>query len=364
MDASKGGRSWFTPLMATASQAIIERFPLVDYILEIRDSRVPFSSKYQNSQHIPSKSRHLVVLNKKDLASPSQTQNWMRHFEGQNYNCCGLNAHNKDDITKLLNFIQAQVSKMNVDRSKPTATIMVVGIPNVGKSAIVNSLHQIGRISSTEKGKLKHTIVSPHPGETKDIGSFKIASKPNIFVLDTPGVLVPEVLNIEMCSNLALTGAIEDSLAGEYQIAKYFLAILNSSEEYRHWKNLKAQEDNNGPSQNHLLGRDSDSAEPGRKKRQYPTDHTQDFIVKDVRRVLYNTISTFQGNLEHESQMMRLIESQLLALLEAFRIPPDSGNDKLHRVSTKLINLYRTGRLGHYTLETPLPTRDQHTIVI
>ncbi|KAF5197518.1 Dar gtpase 2 protein [Thalictrum thalictroides] len=83
--------------------------------------------------------------------------------------------------------------------------MMLVGIPNVGKSALANSLHQIGRISAAEKGKLKHTVVSPEPGETKSISSLKIASHPNIYILDTPGVLLPDSLDIEMGSKLALT---------------------------------------------------------------------------------------------------------------------------------------------------------------
>lgn len=76
----------------------------------------------------------------------------------------------------------------------------------------------------------------------------------------------------------------------------------------------------------------------------------QDFIVKDVRRTLFKTISSFQGCLENENDMERLIEAQFDSLHEAFRLSV-SGDDAHNAVAAKLLNLYRTGRLGHYTLD-------------
>lgn len=78
---------------------------------------------------------------------------------------------------------------------------------------------------------------------------------------------------------------------------------------------------------------------------------TQDFIVRDVRRTLFSTISSFEGNLEDPKDMVRLIKTQFLALHEAFRVPLESGEDGDRTIATKLLNLYRTGRLGHYTLD-------------
>lgn len=78
----------------------------------------------------------------------------------------------------------------------------------------------------------------------------------------------------------------------------------------------------------------------------------QDFIVKDVRRTLFKTISSFRGCLESDADMERLIETQLTALHESFRLPL-SGEDAHNAVAKKLLNLYRTGRLGHYTLDLP-----------
>ncbi|KAM1706012.1 hypothetical protein ACFX2K_028213 [Malus domestica] len=143
---------------------------------------------------------------------------------------------------QLLNFLQAQVRKLKKADHCHTTTILLVGIPNVGKSTVANSLHRIGRISATEKGKLKCATVSPHPGGTKNISSLKIASHPNIYVLDNPGVLPPHILDDDVCTKLALTGTIQDCFAGEKEMAQYFLAILNMSDEYKKWAKFSNNE--------------------------------------------------------------------------------------------------------------------------
>lgn len=84
----------------------------------------------------------------------------------------------------------------------------------------------------------------------------------------------------------------------------------------------------------------------------------QDFIVHDIRRTLFETISSFDGNVEDEKDMCRLIETQFTALREAFRIPMELGEEAQDKVAAKLLNLYRTGRLGHYTID-PIPCHTQ-----
>lgn len=341
--------TWFTPHMAASSRAILDRIPLVDITVEVRDARIPMSSEYEHMSKFPS-SRRIIVLNKMDLADRSQTQEWIRHFQKEKCRCYGVNAHNKDNIKEFLNILQAQVRELNLDQAKFTTTIMLVGIPNVGKSALANSLHQIGRISAAEKGRLKHAIVSPLPGETKDITSLKIASQPNIYLLDTPGVLLPDCLDIEMGSKLALTGAVSDCLVDICELARYFLSIVNLNGEHKRWEALMAKEDDAFSTEYKTKLSDRSQSNLKRKKLFY-TDHTQDFVVKDVRRTLLKTMSSFQGNLEDVDELASLIESQLMALPEAFKVSPESGEDVCQRVAMKLLNLYRIGRLGHYTLD-------------
>lgn len=346
----KGAGVWYGPHMAAAERAILERVPLVDLVVEVRDARLPFTSAFESLRKRICSHKHMIVLNKMDLANRSLTEIWVKHFRSQNCLCYGVNAHNKDNIKELLSIVRAKIKELKVGESMYTATVMLAGIPNAGKSAITNSLHQIGRVSAAEKGKLKHAVVSPYPGETKDISSYKIASHPNIYILDTPGVLSPKIVDDDLAAKLALTGTIKDSLVEECETARYFLAILNSSEEYKHWENLKNAVDNTSSLNNRgklVVGSHADQ----KTRRQYSSDHTQDFIVKDVRVTLFKTISSCRGHLEKEKEMEKLIESQFMALQEAFRVSLEANEDRYKAVAAKLLNLYRTGRLGRYTLD-------------
>ncbi|PON87525.1 GTP binding domain containing protein [Trema orientale] len=349
--AASPGRGWHGNHMAAASRAIAERFPLVDLVLEIRDARIPLSSEYEQLRKYRSSSRQIIVLNKIDLANRLQTKEWMNYFEQNNCISYGVNAHNKENIRQFLNFLQARVRELRKKDHSFTSTILLVGIPNVGKSALANSLHQIGRISAAERGKLKHAIVSPHPGETKDISSLKIGSHPNIYVLDTPGVLPPKISDVEIFSKLALTGAINDSLVGGKELAQYLLAILNWSDEYKKWSRLTHNE-NEIPWTDYKADCSSGFEKDMKRRRQYPTDHTQDFIVNDVRQTLFEKISSFDGNMDDGKDVARLIEAEMKALREAFRISADLTEDADYKVAGKLLNLFRTGRLGQYTLDS------------
>ncbi|XP_057540430.1 DAR GTPase 2, mitochondrial isoform X2 [Amaranthus tricolor] len=429
--------SWYTPFMAAASEAISQRIPVVDFVLDLRDARIPLSSECEIFKRLSSSSssRRIIVLNKVDLVSRSQVKECLRHFEGQKFPVFSVNSHNKDNIHEFLNFLQGQVRALKkAEPQRHTITMMLVGIPNVGKSALANSLHQIGRISATEKGRLKHAVVSPLPGETKEISGlkveshsdgfnnvfifpslfrlnhyvailgFQVASHPNIYVLDTPGILPPQIIDVNVNANFALTdlnlfgkikrlsaktgsiyvcsytlivlwmqctkirlvahnlrnslsdvkfgaGAFTDSLAGEKVLAQYFLSVLNLSNEYQKWEKLSTPEllvsvkDDNvashfGSSVNRVL-----SAEDS-------LDHTKDSVVRNVRKRLFEAASSFKGNIHNQEELLRLIQTEFIVLKKAFALACWSEEEMNHKVAVKLLNLFRTGRLGHYVLDS------------
>ncbi|KAL2921446.1 DAR GTPase 2 mitochondrial [Bienertia sinuspersici] len=352
--------SYYTPFMAAASRAISERIPIVDFVLDLRDARIPLSSECELLKRLSSSSssRRIIVLNKVDLASRCHVKEWLRYFDRGNFPVFCVDAHNKDNIQQFLSFLQGHVRALKkTEPERHTITMMLVGIPNVGKSALANSLHQIGRISATEKGKLKHAAVSPLPGETKGIYSLKVAkfglvaSHPNIYVLDTPGILPPNINDMDVCAKLALTGALDDSVAGEKELAQYFLSVLNLSCEYQKWEKLST------PKLPISSKDDNEALHLGSLDREIPNkevspDHTKDSVVRSVRRSLFDAVSSFKGNLQDEEELLRLIQSDFIALRNVFNLHTTPEEDIDQKVAVKLLNLFRTGRLGHYVLDS------------
>ncbi|XP_066344532.1 DAR GTPase 2, mitochondrial isoform X1 [Miscanthus floridulus] len=349
--------SWYGRHMAAAERAIRARLPLVDLVLEVRDARVPDSSSFEPLRRrrgpLDPDRRRVVLLNKADLADPSETEEWVAYIKKQtSCPCVAVNSHSRESIKELLNVVQTRIREIKHGENNCTGTALLVGIPNVGKSAIVNAMHQIGRIAAAEKGKLKHAIVSSHPGETRDISGYKVASHPNIYVLDTPGVLSPRFKDDGSGPRLALTGAIKDSLLEDYDIVQFLLAIVNSGKEYRKWDKLNKAGDTFSCG-NTITSRGHNN------KGQHASDHTQDFFVKAVRQVLFETVSRFNGDLGHVDELRRLIGHQLVNLQEVFKVSTESSKDMCKPIALKLLNLYRTGRLGHYTLENVPDVRQE-----
>ncbi|XP_070673701.1 DAR GTPase 2, mitochondrial-like [Malus domestica] len=127
--------------MAAASCDIAERIPLVDLVLQVRDARIPLSSEFDQLRNHTPLLKRIILFNKMDLANPSQLKDRMKYFKQNNRVSYGVNAHNNESIQQLLNFLQAQVRKLKKADHCHTTTILLVGIPNVGKSAVANSLH-------------------------------------------------------------------------------------------------------------------------------------------------------------------------------------------------------------------------------
>ncbi|KAI5061274.1 hypothetical protein GOP47_0023779 [Adiantum capillus-veneris] len=342
--------NWFPGHMATATRAIRERLRLIDLVVEVRDSRIPYTSANEDFQDFLSRKRRLIVFNKADLTNPNLVPKWKDHFEAKGEPIVFVNAHCKESIKLLFKEIRKGLQNI-MDR--PTLLIMVVGIPNVGKSAIINGLHA-----------LSHT-------------GFKIHSKPSIFVLDTPGVLVPNIRDLDMGLKLALTGAIKDSVVGEERLGRYLLAFLNSRKAPFKWqksieaararereeKEKKEQVEKAKPKtllelkkQAYLAEKRANNPKPERV-----SDHNKDHVVLLVREALLNTLSNFDGDLEGEKDMEALVDIQMHELRRALKISIELGDKGWEFVGKKLLNLFRVGRLGNFALDV-LPEDAQNQI--
>ncbi|XP_059668399.1 short integuments 2, mitochondrial isoform X2 [Cornus florida] len=231
-----GTINWFPGHMASATRAIRHRLKLADLVIEVRDARIPLSSANEDLQAMLSCKRRVIALNKKDLANPNIMHKWTSYFDSRKQDCLSINAHSKSSVRKLLDLVELKLKE--VISREPTLLVMVVGVPNVGKSALINSIHHIASTRFPVQQRTKRATVGPLPGVTQDIAGFKIAHKPSIYVLDTPGILVPSIPDIETGLKLALAGSVKDSVVGEERIAQYLLAVLNTRSTPLHWKRI------------------------------------------------------------------------------------------------------------------------------
>lgn len=349
-NAGGGAINWFPGHMAAATRAIRERLKVADLVVEVRDARIPLSSANHDLQSHLSSKRRVLALNKKDLANPNIMHKWIHYFDSCKQDCIAINSHSKSSVRKLLELVEFKLKE--VISREPTLLVLVVGVPNVGKSALINSIHQIASSYFPVQGKMKRATVGPLPGVTQDIAGYKIAHQPSIYVLDSPGVLVPSIPDIETGLKLALAGSVKDSVVGEERIAQYLLAVLNSRRTPLHWNHLNNRRLKG--IQYATEGKHEYSLKDLRPKRRKPPNNSDvlyiEDLVTDVQCALYITLSEFTGNVDDESALENLIGQQFEALQKAFKIPHKASEARL-MISKKLLALFRAGKLGPFILD-------------
>ncbi|XP_075511447.1 short integuments 2, mitochondrial isoform X2 [Primulina tabacum] len=295
--------------------------------------------------------RRVIALNKKDLANPNIMHKWIHYFDSCEQDCLSINAHSKSSVKKLLDLVEFKLKE--VISREPTLLVMVVGVPNVGKSALINSIHQIASIRFPVQEKRKRATVGPLPGVTQDIAGFKIADRPSIYVLDTPGVLVPSIPDIETGLKLAVAGSVKDSIVGEERIVQYLLALLSIRATPLHWKNLTERETRGlNPDSDDKPDYDLINLVPTRRRKPPSKSdvHYIEDIVVEVQRALCVTLMEFSGDLEDENDLGNLIELQFEALKKALKVPHKTSEARTI-VSKKFLTLFRAGKLGTFSLD-------------
>ncbi|KAL6534644.1 Short integuments 2, mitochondrial [Orobanche gracilis] len=346
-----GNINWFPGHMVAATRAIRDRLKLSDFVIEVRDARIPLSSANEELQRMLAGKRRVVALNKKDLANPNIMHKWIRYFESSKHDCLPINAHSKSSVKKLLDLVEYKLKE--VISREPTLLVLVVGVPNVGKSALINSVHQIASSRFPVQEKKKRATVGPLPGVTQDIAGFKIAHQPSIYVLDTPGVLVPSIPNIETGLKLAAAGSVKDSVVGEERIAQYLLAILNTRGTPLHWRRFMSRE-----TEAHHLDLDDKPDYSLKdllpKRKGTPSNKSDVYYIEDivtnVQGALCATLMDFDGNLEDEGDLGDLIDQQFESLQKALKLPHKASEART-MVSKKFLTLFRTGKLGPFILD-------------
>lgn len=212
---------WFPGHMTRTKRKIEADLKLVDAVAEIIDARVPLASRNPDLDSLIGKKPRVILMNKCDLADPRETKRWTAYFRAQGIRAIELNCKTGSGINNfvgavrdvLSDKIEAWAAKGMVNRS---LRVMVVGIPNVGKSTFIN------RISKTSKAKTED-----RPGVTRGNQWFTLTSGGvSIDLLDTPGVLWPRFDDQSVGEKLAFTGAVKDDVTDTEQLALRLLEFL------------------------------------------------------------------------------------------------------------------------------------------
>ncbi|MCQ2793278.1 MAG: ribosome biogenesis GTPase YlqF [Bacilli bacterium] len=195
---------WFPGHMKKASIQIEEKLKIVDCVIELLDARIPFSSRNNQLYELTKNKKRLVVLTKADLADDKITAKWVKYFKEVGFAAIFANINNHKDIQKII--INAE--KLGEDKHKKEISrgmkpqpirSMIIGIPNVGKSTLINKI--AGRKAASVENK---------PGHTKSQQWIKVSNK--FELLDTPGILQSNYDDSLKATNLALVGSINENI--------------------------------------------------------------------------------------------------------------------------------------------------------
>jgi len=216
---NKTNINWYPGHMAKTKRLISEKYDLIDIIYEVIDARIPASSKIKDIDEMIMNKPRILIMTKSDLADPQETKKWISYYEEQGYHVLALDLTNNTLPEKLINLthdIMSETQNRREEKGLKEKEIraLVVGIPNVGKSTLINRL-----------AGHKAAVTGNNPGVTKQLSWLKTSS--NILLLDSPGILWPKLDNEEQALNLASMSAIPRDILPIDRVAIHILNKLN-----------------------------------------------------------------------------------------------------------------------------------------
>ena len=218
MNENKTNINWYPGHMAKTKREIKEKLDLIDVVFEVIDARIPFSSKNKDIDELIKNKPRILIMTKIDLCDIDKTNKWINYYEKKGYKVIPIDLINNPNLKNINNEVSILAKTLNEKRKlkglkERKVRAIILGIPNVGKSTLINRL--VGK---------KATNVGNKPGITKKLEWIRIND--NMELLDTPGLLWPHLGDREVALNLASMTAIKEEILDTEEIAIYIINTM------------------------------------------------------------------------------------------------------------------------------------------
>lgn len=306
--------------MKKTKEQIIADLKLIDIVIEILDARVPLASQNPDIEDVIKNKKKIIVLNKADLADVSSTNKWIDFYAKEGIKAVAVESNTSKGIKDVIEAIKEEYSDIKEKyaqkgRIGKAIRVMVVGIPNVGKSTFINSI-----------AKRNTAKVGNKPGVTKQKQWIKVTN--DIELMDTPGMLWPKFENNELAMHLAFVGTIGDNAIDKEEIAYYLLKYLI--------KNYPQK----------LIERFNVEV--------YKTNDDKEEIVNDDNKEIDVPISNngkSSSNIDKKEPKETEEVLEEIARKRGALLP--GGNINMQKISDIILNEFQSGKLGRITIELP-----------